>query len=189
MSSKNIIYRMAYKDEWQDAMGLAWQVFMKYDAPDYTPEGIESFREFVTDETLHRMFLNGGYQVFLAFDAGEDDSDNSSAKDEETSLAGDDLLTRLSLGSNQKRLIGLITLRDSTHISLLFVDGKYQRQGVGSRLIEEARNYILTEIGGDKLTVNASPYGVGFYHKRGFVDLDTEKVSDGIRYTPMVFYL
>lgn len=157
MNENQIICRMAYTDEWQDAMGLAWQVFMKFDAPDYDEHGIESFREFVTDETLHRMFLAGSYQVFLAFD--------------------------------KEKMVGIISLRDTTHISLLFVDGSYQRKGIGSKLIDVARNYILTEVGGDKLTVNASPYGIEFYHNRGFVDLSKEQTTDGIRYTPMVFYL
>ena len=37
------------------------------------------------------------------------------------------------------------------------------------------------------ITVNSSPYAVPVYHKLGFVDTDTEQLSDGMRYTPMKF--
>lgn len=35
------------------------------------------------------------------------------------------------------------------------------------------------------ITVNASPYAVGFYEKNGFTALDKEQEADGIRFTPM----
>ena len=35
------------------------------------------------------------------------------------------------------------------------------------------------------VTVNASPYAVGFYHKIGFMDVSEEIEKDGIRFTPM----
>ena len=35
------------------------------------------------------------------------------------------------------------------------------------------------------ITVNASPYAVGFYEKNGFTVLDKEQEADGIRFTPM----
>ena len=35
------------------------------------------------------------------------------------------------------------------------------------------------------VTVNASPYAVGFYEKSGFVPLDKEQKANGIRFTPM----
>ena len=40
-----------------------------------------------------------------------------------------------------------------------------------------------------EITVNAAPYAVGFYHKIGFIDLEKEKTTDGIRYTPMIIHL
>lgn len=32
----NFEYRTAHPDEWQDAMGLAWRVFLKFVAPGYS---------------------------------------------------------------------------------------------------------------------------------------------------------
>ncbi len=150
-------YRAAYRDEWQDAMGLAWRVFLKFVAPDYSEKGVESFNNFVTDNTLYRMFVIGSYHLFGAFDAG--------------------------------RLIGMITIRGREHISLLFVDEHYQRQGVGEALIRHAGSFVGTEYGGSVMTVNAAPGAVGFYRKVGFLDTDAERFADGIRYIPMQIFL
>lgn len=149
--------RSAYRDEWQDAMALAWKTFLRFEADVYTPEGVKNFQNFITDSTLHRMFIMGAYQLFVALDHG--------------------------------KVIGMITLRDSTHISLLFVDEKYHKQGVGRGLIKYLTEYLLSEVGASKVTVNASPYGVEFYHKLGFKDIRSEEKKDGIIYTPMEFIL
>ena len=45
--------RSAYRDEWDDAMALAWKTFMQFEADVYTAEGIRSFEDFITDTTLH----------------------------------------------------------------------------------------------------------------------------------------
>lgn len=149
--------RSAYRDEWDDAMALAWKTFMKFEANVYTDEGIQNFEDFITDATLHRLFIMGVYQMFVALD--------------------------------RNQIVGMITLRNSSHISLLFVDEKYHRQGIGRALIEYLREYLLSEAGVSKVTVNAAPYGVAFYHKLGFKDLRPEEERDGIRYTPMEFVL
>ena len=36
-------------------------------------------------------------------------------------------------------------------------------------------------------TVNSSPYAVPVYHKLGFIDMDSEQLADGMRFTPMKF--
>ncbi|MCH5259297.1 MAG: GNAT family N-acetyltransferase [Lachnospiraceae bacterium] len=96
---------------------------------------------------------------------------------------------QLFIALDQCKIVGMITLRDSTHISLLFVDAAYHRKGIGRALIKYLTDYLLTEVGAGRVTVNASPYGVGFYHRIGFRDLSTEEVRDGIIYTPMEFIL
>lgn len=160
--------RMAKRSEWKDAMALAWKTFLKYEASDYTPEGIRSFEDFITDNTLYRMFVMGSYPMLVALAAGE--------------------------------IVGMITLRNGSHISLLFVDESYHRRGIGKNLIISLCTYLLDESvaartdiedmrfaskGVNRITVNSSPYGVEFYHKVGFKDLDSEITKDGIRYTPM----
>lgn len=83
------------------------------------------------------------------------------------------------------RIIGMISVRGSSHISLLFVDEAYHKKGVGRALVEYLCNYLLTERGASRVTVNAAPYAVGFYHKMGFRDTGLETWQDGILYTPM----
>lgn len=134
-------------------MKLAWNTFARFDAPDYSREGIDNFRNFVTDETLHQMFLAGHYQLFVAVMDGN--------------------------------YLGMLSLREKKHISLLFVDGDCHGNGIGKALVKFVAGYAATEEGIDMLTVNASPYAVGFYHKMGFTDLRGETEADGIRFTPM----
>lgn len=145
--------RPAYREEWDDAMALAWRTFMRFEANDYTEEGIESFQNFITDTVLHRMFVMGAYQLFVAYENG--------------------------------RVVGMISLRNETHISLLFVEASCHNRGIGRALIEYVCDYVRNEEGYWKITVNAAPYAVGFYHKLGFRDTMEEQASEGIRYTPM----
>ncbi|MDE7233093.1 MAG: GNAT family N-acetyltransferase, partial [Lachnospiraceae bacterium] len=123
--------RSAYREDWEEAMSLAWRTFLQFEADDYSPEGVKNFENFITDTTLYRMFVMGAYQMFVALDG--------------------------------EKIVGMITLRDMTHISLLFVDEKYHRQGIGRALMLYLENYLLTELQASRVTVNASPYGVDFY--------------------------
>ena len=148
-----IMVRCAYHSDWDGAMKLAWDTFVRFDAPDYSPEGIQNFRNFISDEMLRKMFVAGHYQLFVATDEG--------------------------------RYVGMLSLREKKHISLLFVDERYHRHGIASALIKFVCKYALTEEGVETLTVNSSPYAVDFYHSRGFRDVSGETVADGIRYTPM----
>ncbi len=149
--------RNAYRDEWEDAMSLAWRTFLRFEADVYSPEGVKNFENFITDSTLYRMFVVGSYQLFVALDG--------------------------------KKIVGMLTLRGGTHISLLFVDERYHRRGIGRALMQYLSNYLLTEMQASRVTVNSSPYGIEFYHRLGFRDLRPQEKSDGIIYTPMEFVL
>lgn len=81
-----------------------------------------------------------------------------------------------------KSLIGLVGIRsDRKHICFFFVDGKYHRQGIGTRLFKAVQQEYPNQI----ITLNSSPYGVQFYHSLGFKDTDKEQTVNGIRFTPM----
>ncbi len=96
---------------------------------------------------------------------------------------------QLFVALDGKKIVGMLTLRGGTHISLLFVDEKYHRRGIGRALLQYLSNYLLTELQASRVTVNSSPYGVGFYHRLGFRDLRPQEKKDGIIYTPMEFVL
>ena len=149
----NILIRTINENEWEEAMNLAWDTFILYEAPEYTKEGITSFRNFVRDPILKTLFIEGKYNVLAAF--------------------------------NDNIIVGIIGVRNETHISLLFVDSEYHKKGIARRLVEKTFERTYEKYGKREMTVNSSPYAVGFYHKMGFVDTDIEQTTDGIRYTPM----
>lgn len=64
----NIRIRQANIYDWDEAITLAWKTFLKFEAKDYGQEGIDSFRDFLTDSMLRRMFLMGEYPMFIALD-------------------------------------------------------------------------------------------------------------------------
>jgi len=150
------IVRRAKKDEWEEAMAVAWRTFMKFEADDYTEEGIQSFSDFISGERLRKMFLLGEYHLWVALD-----------------------------GDN---IIGLISMRNRRHISLLFVEEKYHKKGVGTALMKELWTYLRANRE-TCCTVNGAPYAVGFYHRLGFEDRDKEQTEEGIRFTPMIKHL
>ncbi|MDO5558995.1 MAG: GNAT family N-acetyltransferase [Oscillospiraceae bacterium] len=81
-------------------------------------------------------------------------------------------------------LAGIIATRMSgKHISLFFVDEKYQGRGIGSALMK----YMINRNENEYITVNSSPYAVEIYKNLGFKAMDKEKITDGIRYTPMKY--
>lgn len=86
-------------------------------------------------------------------------------------------------------IIGVSSVRSGNHLSLLFVDERYHRQGIGSQLIKAIQNFLLETTQYQTLTVNASPYGIPFYENMGFKATDVETCSEGIIYTPMEMYL
>ena len=149
---ENIRVRPITIEEWETAMGLAWKTFLKFESRDYEQEGIDNFQDFITDQTLKKMFKLGESYLNAAF------------------------------WGRQK--VGIISLRDKEHISLLFVDEEFHKMGIGRKLIYEIQK-LEKRLGGYRLTVHSSPYAVGFYHRIGFVDTNLEQKKDGIRYTPM----
>jgi len=128
------------------ALKLVWNVFLQYEAPEYSAEGVDEFRKSIDDPK------------FLA-------------------------LLRTYGAFQDERLVGVIATRSSgRHIALFFVDSAYQRQGIGNALFKRA----CKDDPGNTMTVNSSPYSVPVYHRLGFTDTDTEQVTNGLRYTPMV---
>ncbi|MGN0468767.1 MAG: GNAT family N-acetyltransferase [Acutalibacteraceae bacterium] len=145
----NIIIRKLESEETPKALNLVWNVFMEFEAPNYTKEGIEEFDKSIHDENyLSKLCFYG------AFD--------------------------------KEQLIGVLATRSAgTHIALFFVDGKYHRQGIGTKLFKTA----LKNCSGNKITVNASVCAAEIYHKLGFYDTDEQQTVNGLKFTPMEFKL
>lgn len=83
------------------------------------------------------------------------------------------------------KILGMITVRNENMISLLFVEEKYHRMGIGKQLILYAASVIREEYGHKHCIVNAAPFAVNFYHKLGFYDTEEIMEHDGIYTYPM----
>lgn len=130
-----------------DAVNLIWTTFLQFEAPDYSDEGVKSFKKFIENKDIINSL-----EFWGAYDNG--------------------------------KLKGVIATNENRkHVCCFFVKAKYHRQGIGRKLWE----HILINNQNSIITVNSSPYAVPVYHKLGFVDTDTEQLTDGIRYTPMKF--
>ena len=148
-----IIIRKAMMADWEETMEMTWRTFMKFEAADYGMEGVENFRNFITDPMLKRMFLLGTYHMFVATHMG--------------------------------KIVGMVSLRDKNHVSLLFVDEAYHRRGIGRRLIDTIGAFSKEEYGRNEITVNAAPYGLTFYKTIGFHSISPLTCNGGIKYISM----
>ena len=102
------------------------------------------------------------------------------------------------------QIVGVITIREHNHISLLFVDERYQYSGIGRALIgcvtdylcdrkvlpldnEEERilDALYEKEAGNFCTVNAAPYAREFYLKLGFEQTGDAFEREGIISVPM----
>lgn len=134
--------------------------------------------------------MNLAYRTFIQFDAA---TYTSEGIDQFRKFVSDNSLKRMfDAGSYQVigafdegKMIGVISLRNNTHISLLFVDKDFHNRGVGRALIGVMADYVRNKLHQKGLTVNAAPYAVQFYHKLGFRDVGAEMSQDGITFTPM----
>lgn len=129
------------------------------------------------------------WKTFLKFEAseyGKEGTDSflefvSSEKLFEMFKNGD---YKVIVAKDQNDIIGVASLRSKNHISLLFVDERYHRTGVGKALLSFLQDSLPK--GETEMTVNAAPFAVGFYEKIGFVKSDELKKADGIVFQPMV---
>ena len=146
------IKMLSKSNEIKEALQLAEDVFMQFEAPFFSKRGIESFISFIWGKNVKRMLAEGEFVIWGCY--------------------------------SDSKLLGMIALRNACHISLAFVRGDFHRQGIGRMLYAEARNYASAG-NVKKITVNASDYGIPFYHAMGFKETDMQLEADGIFYTPM----
>lgn len=92
---------------------------------------------------------------------------------------------QLLVALDGEKVIGAASVRNGNHLSLLFVEEKYHRQGVGRALLDNLCRYLKTEAGESVMTVKAAPYAVEFYKRVGFRQVRPEEAFSGIRVTSM----
>lgn len=152
--------RRINENEVDEALKLALDVFMEFEAPDYKPEGVETFKhDIVQNKEFIEKCKKGICPIYGAF--------------ENEKIIG---------------IIGMRSSK--THINLVFTKKEYHRQGVATALFRFLLNDILKENPDLKeITLNSSPYGKEFYLHIGFIPLSEEMEQDGIRYTPMKYII
>lgn len=63
--------RMLNMPEILPALRLAWEVFAEEIAPTYKPEGVESFRRFITYDYISQVWQRGNLVFFGAYEGEE----------------------------------------------------------------------------------------------------------------------
>lgn len=156
----NIIIRKITPDEVGEAMALALEVFMQFEAPDYAPEGVETFkRDIVENPEYLENARRGVCPIYAAFD-------------------GDKMVALMGMRSSR------------THINLVFTRKEYHRRGIARSIFEYLLRDLLAENPSlREITLNSSPYGLPFYLKIGFIPLSEEQEINGIRFTPMKYII
>lgn len=84
-----------------------------------------------------------------------------------------------------RKVVGLASVRNGNHLSLLFVDEDYHHRGIGRALMDDLCRYLADEAGERSMTLTAAPYAVDFYKKLGFYTVRPEEQFSGIRVTSM----
>ncbi len=143
----------------------------------------------IQDEELSEA-LSLVWNVFLAFEAPE--YCNEGIAEFKRYIELDAMREKLDKGElkmwvckNERRVTGVIALRPPCHISLLFVDKNYHRQGMARALFEHVLGIAKAEGIYKEMTVFSSPYAAEVYGRLGFVDTDSEQTVNGIRFIPM----
>ena len=157
---ENIVIRKITRDEVESAMDLALEVFMQFEAPDYPPAGVETFkRDIVENPEYLEKARQGACPIYGAF-------------------AGGKLVALMGMRSSK------------THINLVFTRKEYHRKGIARAifryLVEDVRKENPTL---EALTLSSSPYGLPFYLAVGFEPLGGEQEINGIRFTPMRYVI
>ena len=150
--------RKINSDEVNEALSLALEVFMQFEAPDYTPEGVATFkRDIIENNEFIDSCKKGIYPIYAAFDSNK-------------------IIGMMCMRSNK------------THINLAFTKKEYHRKGVATAIFNFLLNDVRKDNPTLKeLTLNSSPYGKAFYLHVGFIPLSEEQEIDGIRFIPMKY--
>lgn len=145
-------------NEVEQALNLAMEVFMQFEAPDYKPEGVETFKkDIIENDEFIENCKKGVCPIYAAFE--------------------------------KNKIVGIIGMRaNKTHISLVFTKKEYHHRGIATAIFNFLLNDRLAENPDLKeITLNSSPYGLGFYKHMGFIALTGEQELNGIRFTPMKY--
>ncbi len=118
---------------------------------------------------------------------------SQAGRDEFLRYAEPDALAQRSHGNHfvllavaETRPVGMLEMRDYGHVSMLFVDRSFQRQGLGRALLQQALDESRRHRPDlRQVTVHAVPNSVSIYEQLGFRPVSSEQVINGIRFVSM----
>lgn len=88
------------------------------------------------------------------------------------------------------KILGVIEVRDCSHISMLFVDGACRGRGIARELVRTAVNSCLQENSVlQAITANSLPGSVPFYERLGFTGTGPRHEKNGIDIVPMTLQI
>lgn len=149
--------RRVHSNEVEEALALAWEVFLEFKEPDLKPEGAETFkRDVVQNDEFISKYQQGIYPLYAAFDKGKIIS-----------------------------IIGMRS--DKAHINFVFTKKEYHHKGIATAILQRVLEDLLKNNPNLKeITLNSSPYAKPFYMHIGFETLaDEYQEKNGIRFMPM----
>lgn len=82
-------------------------------------------------------------------------------------------------------VVGMIAIRNYTHLYHLFVADAYHRQGIARSLWETAKSFAVSNGNQQGMMVRSSLYAVPVYERFGFKKTSAPLEKDGIVYVPM----
>ncbi len=86
-----------------------------------------------------------------------------------------------------KRLVGVVGVKDNSHLYHLFVAEHYQGMGLARRLWEKAMDECKHLGNRGTFTVNSSNNAIGLYEKLGFARTGPMVEKDGVFFNPMEY--
>lgn len=92
---------------------------------------------------------------------------------------------RCHVARDGKDLLGVVAVRDNTHLNYLFVARHAQGRGLGRRLWEHARREARKAGNPGRFTVNSTVFAVPIYERFGFKASGPLTEKDGIAFVPM----
>lgn len=93
-------------------------------------------------------------------------------------MQGDNLIL---VGVMDGAMVGLVELKQGCHVAMLFIAPRWQRQGIGARLMNAALEHARAEV----VTVRASLPSVPAYQHYGFTLAGEVNAFAGMVYQPM----
>lgn len=66
----NSLFRYQFFENGQEKIisDLVWEVFSEFEAPDYSVDGVNTFKDFITPARLVDRVMNYGFKIYCCFD-------------------------------------------------------------------------------------------------------------------------